>query len=142
MQNPFLYSDASNARHSLHGWLALRNVTANTGNIIAAPETFVIPDGGWTELIAVHDCTEFAFLIDLSQNTQANFAANQILIERSRKFNAALSGDVNPYSSISPTVNWSTLSWNSGQGLGGWFRIKNQIGGGLSCTVAMQKWNR
>lgn len=128
-QNPFLYPGAGQV---------LRQVTAGTLNRMVDPESLIIPAGGWTELINASDCLEIMFTIISLVGAGTSPGSPVALIERSRTANAPISGDIQTYSSLSPSANWSALSWNAGQALTGWFRVKN-VHGGDSMQVTVQK---
>lgn len=108
--------------------IPLRKVNNSTLNRVTEPDTIIIPPGGYTELVWAGDCLELMFTIISLVSAGTSPGSPVAIIERSRSQNCTLSADINTYANISPASNWSMLSWNAGQALFGWFRVKNNHG--------------
>lgn len=120
MQNPFLYPGRG---------LALRAVAASTGNALAVPETTTIPNSGFSEIIAAHDCLELSFEFVFGAAATGN-----VLIEEVIDKTASVAGET--YATVAATSE-RIVRWNAGKPLQGMFRIQNTSG--QSLTAYCQK---
>lgn len=111
MPNPFLNPGAGTA---------LRKVTASTGNALAAPETTVIPDAGYTEIVAAHEGAQMIFLFIF-----AAAATGTVVIEEVIDSSASVAGET--FATETVTAD-RVHRWNAGEPLTGYFRIKNTSG--------------
>lgn len=123
MGNPTTSSASANG-----GKLALRAVTAGTGNTPDGGLGTTIPAGGWSEV--------FAFGMDLNFNLLFIFAASatgSVLVEEVIDANASVTGET-----------WDTVivsserisRWTAGEALQGFGRVKNNTNQNMTAYVS------
>lgn len=117
-QNPFLYPGEGQA---------VRQVTGATGNVIADPVVTDIPNGGYGEGFAAHDCLEIMFKLYFTDGN----ATTDVDIEYSATSDFAQS---NIYESVAVT-GLRGFAWNAGAPISGYMRIRNNSGRILRAKV-------
>lgn len=120
MHQPFMFSGKGQA---------LRKVTASTGNSLSMPETTTIPDGGYTEIVAGHDCSELIFLLEFAAAATGTFVVEEVL-----DISASVAGEI--FDTITVTAE-RVGRWNAGERLPGYFRLKNSSG--QNVVIYLQK---
>lgn len=119
MQNPFSYDPP----------LALKLVTAPTGNVAVDPETHIIPNNGYSEVFSANGCLEFFLEFVFGAP-----ATGDVIIQKVATATAAADGDT--FDTYTVTAR-QTDNWNAGEALLGFFRVKNTSGQTLK--VYLQK---